>query len=167
MRASSPVKAYIGIGSNLQDPVRQVSQAIISLDHLPQTRLVARSSLYRTKPVGPADQPDFINAVACVKTRLAPQVLLTGMLALETASGRRRHGERWGPRTLDLDLLLYGSLSFEGALTIPHPRMAERSFVLIPLAEIAPGLDIPGVGSVSELAARLTSDEVHVLAPGS
>ncbi|ANO51648.1 2-amino-4-hydroxy-6-hydroxymethyldihydropteridine diphosphokinase [Woeseia oceani] len=152
--------AFIGIGSNLGEPVQQVEQAIKALAGLEQSRLILCSSLYRSAPVGPQDQPDFINAVVAVLTRLAPQGLLTSLQAIENVQGRTRSGERWGPRTLDLDLLVYGQASVATAeLTLPHPRIAERNFVLLPLSEIAPHLPIPGLPSVPQLVQQLVLSE--------
>lgn len=150
-----PARAYIGIGSNLDDPVARVRQAFHALAEIPACRRVAHSPLYRTAPVGgPPDQPDYINAVAALDTTLAPKNLLAALQALEEARGRVRT-ERWGPRTLDLDLLLYDRrVSDDPALTLPHPRLHERAFVLYPLHDIAPDLDIPGRGPLVELMAR-------------
>ncbi len=140
------VIASIGLGANLNDPAKQVEYALTELDRLPQTRLVAHSSLYASTPVGYVDQPDFINAVAQIETGLAPRALLDALLDIEQRHGRER-SFRNAPRTLDLDLLLYGLAHFhETALTIPHPRMCERAFVLRPLLEIAPETVIPGRG---------------------
>ena len=145
------VTAYIGLGANLEDPVAQVAAGVAALAALPRTRLIAQSSLYRTAPVGYADQPDFINAVAAVATELSPRALLDAMLATEQHHGRVRTFPN-APRTLDLDVLLYGQMQMhEDGLTIPHPRMHERAFVLVPLAEIAPRCVIPGRGAVGEL----------------
>jgi 2-amino-4-hydroxy-6-hydroxymethyldihydropteridine diphosphokinase len=150
--------AYIGLGSNLADPVAQVSQALEALGGLPQTRVVARSSLYRSAPVGYLDQPDFINAVARLETELAPRALLDALLALELQCGRTREFLN-APRTLDLDVLLYDDLvHHEHGLTIPHPQMHLRAFVLQPLLEIAPDCVIPGVGAAAE-AARKCEDQ--------
>jgi 2-amino-4-hydroxy-6-hydroxymethyldihydropteridine diphosphokinase len=147
--------AFVGLGSNLDDPERQIETALAALDALPSTRLVRRSRRYRTEPVGYADQPDFVNAVAELETGLDPQALLHQLLALEQAH-RRVRGRRNGPRTLDLDLLLYdGRQLDEPGLTLPHPRMHERAFVLVPLHEIAPQADVPGHGRVSALLARV------------
>ena len=148
------VAAYIGLGANLHDPVAQVNSALAELDRIPGTRVVARSSLYATAPVGNVDQPDFINAVAQVNTTLAPRALLHALLEIEKQHGRAR-SFRNAPRTLDLDLLLYGAANFDEAdLALPHPRMTERAFVLLPLTEIAPHLTIPGHGrAVDWLAA--------------
>jgi 2-amino-4-hydroxy-6-hydroxymethyldihydropteridine diphosphokinase len=135
--------AYVGLGSNLADPARQVETALQELDSLPHTRLVKRSSLYRTKPVGYADQPDFINAVAELETGLPAERLLDELQALEVRHGRERSFPN-APRTLDLDLLLFGKLALRtDRLTVPHPRMKERAFVLDPLREIAPDLELP------------------------
>jgi 2-amino-4-hydroxy-6-hydroxymethyldihydropteridine diphosphokinase len=145
------VTAYIALGANLDDPAAQVAAGMVALAALPCTRLIAQSSLYRTAPVGYADQPDFINAVAAVDTALSPRELLDALLATEQQHGRVRTFAN-APRTLDLDVLLYGELQMhEDGLTIPHPRMHERAFVLAPLAEIAPHCAIPGRGSVSDL----------------
>ncbi|MBV8032187.1 MAG: 2-amino-4-hydroxy-6-hydroxymethyldihydropteridine diphosphokinase [Betaproteobacteria bacterium] len=135
--------AFVGLGSNLDNPVRQVESALGELDTLPQTRLLKRSSLYRTAPVGYADQPDFINAVAQLETELAAERLLEELQAIESRHGRVRTFPN-APRTLDLDLLLFGEVVLRSErLTLPHPRMHERSFVLDPLREIAPDLKIP------------------------
>jgi len=150
-----PVLAYIALGSNLGEPDRQVENAIQELGMLPDTRLDARSSLYRSQPVGYTNQPDFINAVACIATKLTPRGLLNHLLDIEQHHGRVRTF-RNSPRTLDLDILLYNGLSLdEPGLHLPHPRMQERLFVLRPLAEIAPGLHIPGMGPVADLLAAL------------
>lgn len=132
--------AYVGIGSNLEDPVRHVREAFAELDTLPHTRLVTKSSLYRSAPAGFAGQPDFVNAVAQLETGLPAERLLAELQGIETRHGRTRSFPN-APRTLDLDLLLYGDAALSlPALTIPHPRMHERAFVLKPLLEISPGL---------------------------
>ena len=132
--------AYVGIGSNLDDPRRQVLNAFSDLDSLPHTRVVKKSSLYRTAPMGHADQPDFINAVAQLETGLPAERLLAELQALEQRHGRKRSFPN-APRTLDLDVLLYGNARIQSdTLTVPHPRMHERAFVLKPLLEIAPEL---------------------------
>lgn len=144
--------AYIGIGSNLDDPQRQVRSAIDALARLPDSRFLRASRLFRTPPWGRTDQPAFVNAAAAVSTRLAPRALLDALLAIERAHGRHRDATRWGPRVLDLDILLYGDTSIaEPGLEIPHPHLAERAFVLLPLADLDPGLTVPGRGRVSEL----------------
>ncbi|MBU0622920.1 MAG: 2-amino-4-hydroxy-6-hydroxymethyldihydropteridine diphosphokinase [Gammaproteobacteria bacterium] len=146
--------AFIGLGSNLSDPVAQVSHALDALDGLPQTRVLKRSSLYRSAPVGFLEQPDFINAVAQLETGLTPRELLDALLALEHECGRTREF-RNAPRTLDLDVLLYDDLvHHEHGLTIPHPQMHLRAFVLQPLLEIAPDCVIPGVGPAADMASR-------------
>lgn len=148
--------AYVGVGSNLDDPVARVRQGCTALAELPETSFAACSGLWRSAPMGPPDQPDFVNAVAAFLTRLAPGELLERLQALETAHGRERDHARWGPRVLDLDLLVLGGLVVdEPGLHIPHPGIPERNFVLLPLAEIAPHLVVPGMGSVSKLLARL------------
>lgn len=142
--------AFIALGSNLADPQTQVARGLDELASLPGTSVLARSSFYASAPVGYADQPDFVNAVATIGTTLSPTVLLHALLALEQQHGRER-GVPNGPRTLDLDLLLYGDLQYhEAGLSIPHPRMHERAFVLLPLTEIAPDCVIPGKGRASD-----------------
>lgn len=158
------VDVYVGLGSNLEDPIAQVRLALEALGTLPLTERVAASRLYVSRPLGPQDQPDFINAVAHLRTRLSPLALLDQLQALEQRHGRvrRRH---WGPRTLDLDLLLYGDECLElPRLRVPHPEMTARSFVLLPLAELSPQLQLPDGRSVAALASALaTSDEIEVL----
>ncbi len=147
-----PLRAYIGIGSNLDDPPAQVRAALQALAALPESQLSACSPLYRSAPVGgPPGQPDYLNAVAALDTRLSADQLLRALQAIEAAQGRVRE-LRWGPRTLDLDLLLYADLVRDDAwLTLPHPRLQERAFVLYPLHDIAPGLELPGGGMLSKL----------------
>ena len=160
----TPVTAYVALGANLEAPVAQVKAGIAALAALPRTRLIAQSSLYRTAPVGYADQPDYINAVAAVETALAARELLDALLAIELEHGRVRKFAN-APRTLDLDVLLYGAAQVrEEGLTIPHPRMHERAFVLAPLAEIAPRCTIPGRGAVDDLLRGLDAGGVTRLA---
>ncbi len=143
--------AYVGLGSNLDDPQQQVSSALAALDELPSTRLSRRSSLYRSAPWGLVDQPDFINAVAELETELDAAGLLAQLLELEVRLGRRRDGPRWGPRRIDLDLLVHGDEATNSAgLQLPHPRIGERAFVLMPLAELAPNLELVGIGVITE-----------------
>jgi 2-amino-4-hydroxy-6-hydroxymethyldihydropteridine diphosphokinase len=143
---------YVGLGSNLQNPREQVRRALQELARLPGTRLDRHSSLYRSTPLGPQDQPDYVNAVACLATELEPLSLLDALQAIEQAHGRVRD-RHWGARTLDLDILLYGDRVIAlPRLQVPHPQMHLRSFVLKPLLEIAPGLAVPGRGPVAELA---------------
>jgi 2-amino-4-hydroxy-6-hydroxymethyldihydropteridine diphosphokinase len=153
------VIAHIGLGANLADPVRQVQQGIRELAGLPGTRLIRHSSLYRTAPVGEPDQPDFVNAVAVLDTALSPHELLRELLAVEARHGRVRSKPN-APRTLDLDLLLFdGQVISEPGLQVPHPRMHQRAFVLVPLIEVTPDALIPGRGSAVELAARLADQQ--------
>ncbi len=157
------MKAYIGLGSNLADPQAQLQRAITELAQLPQSQLLAQSSLYRSAPMGPQDQPDYLNAVVALETALPPLALLAELQTVEAAHQRVR-GERWGPRTLDLDLLLYADRTIDlPALTVPHPGLYERNFVLYPLAEIAPGLEIPGLGVLGELLARCERGSLVVI----
>ncbi len=142
---------YVGLGSNLNDPVAQIRAGLEELAMLPDTRLARVSSLYHSAPVGYARQPDFTNAVAQIETALAPRALLDALLAIERRHGRVRDFAN-APRTLDLDVILYGNeVVQEAGLTIPHPRMHERAFVLVPLGEIAPEAIVPGRGRVSDL----------------
>jgi 2-amino-4-hydroxy-6-hydroxymethyldihydropteridine diphosphokinase len=149
------VSAYVGLGSNLESPSWQIASALEALGALPGTSVHSCSSLYRTAPVGYAGQPDFVNAVVCLKTALAPRELLDALLSIEREHGRTR-ALRNGPRTLDLDLLLHGDVRIdEPGIQVPHPRLAERAFVVVPLAEIAPALVLPDGVAVAELAPAL------------
>lgn len=155
---SSLVRAYVGLGSNLNDPRAQLRSALAALDDIPGTCCVAYSSLYWSKPLGSMPQPDYLNAVAAVDTRLTAPELLKELHVIEELHGRVRGAERWVPRTLDLDLLLYGNSQLQGeVLTVPHPGLPERNFVLYPLHEIAPQLHIPGAGSLQTLLERCSS----------
>jgi 2-amino-4-hydroxy-6-hydroxymethyldihydropteridine diphosphokinase len=155
-----PAAAYIALGSNVGDPAAQVRAAFGELGALPRTSLRDHSSLYRSAPVGYLDQPDFINAVARLETMLDPRALLDAVLAIEHRHGRERTFPN-APRTLDLDIILYGDLTVQGpGLTIPHPRMHERAFVLVPLAEIAPGCVVPGRGALSDLLKKIDAGTV-------
>ena len=157
--------AWVALGSNLGDCEAHLNAAFEELDALARTRLAARSRLYRSAPWGPVAQPDYLNAVAALETALGAHELLAALLAIEARHGRERR-ERWGPRTLDLDLLLYDDeVIATQALSVPHPRMSERAFVLVPLAELAPDLTVPGVGTVADLLARLDAGGVRALAP--
>ena len=147
--------AFIAIGSTLKAPEAQVRDAVEELAMLPRTRLARVSSLYRTAPVGFADQPDYVNAVAEIETALAPRALLDALLAIERRHGRVREFAN-APRTLDLDIALYDDTTVdEAGLSIPHPRMHERAFVMVPLAEIAADRNVPGIGRVGDIAASL------------
>jgi 2-amino-4-hydroxy-6-hydroxymethyldihydropteridine diphosphokinase len=157
--AQPAARAFIGLGSNLDDPQAQVVRALAELDTIPATRVVRRSSLYRSAPWGVVDQPAFVNAAAEIRTRLSPRALLQALLSIEHAHGRDRGVERWGPRTLDLDLLAYADLRLaEAGLVVPHPRLAQRAFVLMPLAEIAADFVVAGAGSVRGLLALVDRD---------
>jgi 2-amino-4-hydroxy-6-hydroxymethyldihydropteridine diphosphokinase len=162
---SEAVRAYVALGSNLSDPERQVWDAIGELAWLPDTVLLASSRLYRTAPVGPPGQPDYVNAVVCLETRLSPQALLTELQAVELRHGRQRNGTRWGPRTLDLDIVVYGGEQVdEPGLKIPHRELPNRSFVLVPLADVAPGaMPIPGMGTLQALLDRCPMDGIAPL----
>ena len=158
--------AYIGVGSNLDEPRKQVIQAFADLAGLPSTRLILTSPIYVSRPFGPVKQADFANAVVGVLTQLEPRALLAGLRSLEAARGRPEQRERWGPRIIDLDLLVYGRERLDDPeLTLPHPGIVERNFVLYPLADIAPDLDIPGLGRVTELKGRVTPEGIRQ-APG-
>lgn len=151
-------RCYIGLGSNQTNPVRQLQQALNALSALPSSQLITQSSLYRSTPMGPQDQPDYVNAVACLDTTLAPLTLLDQLQAIEQLHGRERKNERWGPRTLDLDLLLYDQLSIDlPRLTVPHYGLEQRDFVLQPLAELAPELVLPNGRRITELLQTCTS----------
>ena len=154
--------AYIGLGSNLGDPARQLTDALRELTALPCTTLVTQSSFYRSKALGQQDQPDYINAAARLETSLPAVVLMQELLGIERRHGRVRGSERWQARTLDLDLLLYDQdqIMTEG-LVVPHPEIAKRNFVLMPLAEITPDLDIPGLGRVSDMLARIGRADIE------
>ena len=138
------ITVFIAVGSNLGDPVSQANVAIEALKHLPRSEFIQASSLYSSTPMGPQNQPDYINAVVELKTELTPLELLDCTQTIELEQGRVRKEERWGPRTLDLDILLYGNEVMDSErLTVPHYGMKEREFVLYPLAEIAPNLTLP------------------------
>ncbi|HUA81492.1 MAG TPA: 2-amino-4-hydroxy-6-hydroxymethyldihydropteridine diphosphokinase [Dyella sp.] len=146
------MRAYVALGSNLGDSRQHLLDAMTALAVLPGTQIIARSQLYRTPPWGVLDQPDFLNAVAILETALEPHALLDALLEIERAAGRLRQGQRWGPRTLDLDLLhVAGETIRSERLTLPHPHIAERAFVLLPLSDVAPDLEIPGQGKVADL----------------
>ena len=153
----------MAIGSNLHDPPERVREAFAHLAALPATRLVRRSRLYRSRPMGPQDQPDFVNAAAGLLTQLSARELLGGLIGIESAMGRKRQ-ERWGPRVIDLDLVwLLGETVDEPGLTLPHPGVSTRNFVLYPLADIAPTLSIPGHGNVLELLQKSGDADISVI----
>ena len=153
--------AYVGLGSNLQGPAGQIENAFDMLAALPQTRLIARSSLYRSAPFGGVEQPDFVNAAAALLTRLTAKQLLAELQQIETWRGRERGDIRWGPRVLDLDLLVYGNEIIQDTdLVVPHPGIAERNFVLLPLWEVAPGLVIAGLGRIDRIPVNLAEPKI-------
>ncbi|QKI89615.1 2-amino-4-hydroxy-6-hydroxymethyldihydropteridine diphosphokinase [Thiomicrorhabdus xiamenensis] len=148
-------RVFLGLGANLDQPAEQIRAALRALDSLPQSRVIKSSALYTSSPLGPQDQPDYVNAVCLLETQLAPDELLQQLQRLEIEQGRvkKRH---WGERTIDLDILLYDDLQLQSEhLQIPHSQMHLRDFVLVPLAEIAPGILVPGRDKVEELIAGL------------
>jgi 2-amino-4-hydroxy-6-hydroxymethyldihydropteridine diphosphokinase len=153
----------VAIGSNLDRPRAQVNESFARLEKLPTTGWLLRSRLYATRPLGPQDQPDFVNAAAGLLTQLTARELLEGLLLIEKTMGRERR-ERWGPRVIDLDLIwMPGATIDEPGLTLPHPGVSSRNFVLYPLADVAPSLEIPGHGKVSELLRAAGDDGMSVL----
>jgi len=168
LESATPPTAYIGLGGNLDDTMELLASARKAIASTPNIREINFSSFYASKPMGHVDQPDYVNAVMAVETTLCPRDLLKALLMIEVSHGRVRSGQRWGPRTLDLDILLYGNgqISEEG-LTVPHPGIADREFVLYPLAEIAPAnLSIPGKGQLCELVARCPRRGLEVIGHG-
>lgn len=156
--------AYVGLGSNLSQPARRVAMAMHRLTAWPGVTGLRASRLYRSRPWGQPDQPDFINAVAELRYAGPAAALMRALLAIEREAGRVRGGERWGPRVLDLDLLLFADQVMDTpALTVPHPRIAERAFVLLPLVELAPELRLPGAGPISDLLAAIDADGTTAL----
>ena len=158
-------RVFVGLGSNQGESLVLLDRGRQALHALPQTALVSSSHFYRTPPVGDTEQPDFLNAVVELDTGLHPRALLRAMQRIENELGRTREpGRRWGPRTIDLDLLLFGKeVLDEPGLTVPHPRIGERAFVLEPLTELAPDLAIPGLGRSSELRSRVDASGVRRL----
>ncbi|MGX5218208.1 2-amino-4-hydroxy-6-hydroxymethyldihydropteridine diphosphokinase [Pseudomonas segetis] len=160
-------RVYIGLGSNLATPQQQLNAALAALARIEQTQLVAQSSFYTSDPLGPADQPRYLNAVAALDTQLSPLQLLDALQAIELEQGRERKDQRWGPRTLDLDILLFGQQRLnEPRLTVPHYHMHARAFVLYPLAELAPELQLPDGRSLSTLLAQCPFEGLERL-PGT
>jgi 2-amino-4-hydroxy-6-hydroxymethyldihydropteridine diphosphokinase len=148
--------AYVALGSNLDQPLVQIERAFAALAQLPRSRLIARSRLYKTQPMGPQDQPEFINAAAGLLTMLSPRELLVELKRVERELGRAEPVVRWGPRVIDLDLLVHADARIsESDLTVPHRGLPDRNFVLYPLRDLAPELLVPGHGRVSQLAARV------------
>jgi len=157
--------AYIGLGSNLSDPAKQVQQAVVAISKVDQTSIVKCSSLYFSRPMGPQDQPDYMNAVLALDTQLSAIALLDSLQNIEDDAGRVRKDNRWGARILDLDILLFGDdIIHSKRLTIPHYGMKTREFVLTPLAQIAPTLILPDGDQVNELSQRLDQNGLEVYA---
>lgn len=155
-------QAYIGLGSNLDDPAAQIRAALEAIAGLPGVRLLRQSGLYRSPPMGPPDQPEYCNAVCAVESTLPPVDLMQALLRIEREAGRRRGGERWGPRRIDLDLLhVDGVVLDTPGLHLPHPGLADRAFVLVPLHEVAPDLDVPGLGPIAPRAARVRAQDLQ------
>lgn len=155
---------YLGLGSNLANPAEQLQRALAALEEIPHSTLLAHSSLYASKPLGPADQPDFVNAVALLETALEPHALLDHLQRIEQEQGRTRKTERWGPRTLDLDILLFGDrILNDERLVVPHYHMHARAFVLYPLAELAPELVLPDGRPLSQWLTDCPREELHRL----
>jgi len=158
------IRVYIGIGSNLNNPVAQVLEAVEELEMIPDTILAERSTLYSGKPMGPGDQPDYVNAVVAMDTLLSADELHKALISIEDLQGRTRDGEKWEPRIIDLDLLLYGNSTIDTpTLTVPHPGMHERDFVIIPLEEVAGNLKIPGRGHLYSLINQCKSHSLKKL----
>lgn len=159
---------YLGLGANLEQPLQQLELAVKALGQLPDSSLLAVSSFYGSKPMGPQDQPDYVNAVALVQTRLSAEQLLDALQQIEQQQGRQRKDQRWGARTLDLDILLYGDEIIQTErLTVPHYGMKVREFVLYPLAEIAPQLQLPDGSLLRDLLAQVPVNGLTVLSRSS
>lgn len=160
----TPLRCYIGLGANLDEPVAQLQQAVQALQQLAGSTLVAVSGFYGSKPMGPQDQPDYVNAVAAIDTTLTAEQLLDALQQIEQQQGRQRKAERWGPRTLDLDILLYGNqVIATERLTVPHYGLRVREFVLYPLYEIAPQLNLPDGTVLSSLLAQVPQNGLQKL----
>ena len=158
------VRVYVGLGSNLEDPVAQVLEAVEELEMIPDSILVSRSSLYRGKPMGIADQPDYVNAVVAMDTLLSAENFLQELTRIEDLQGRARDGEKWGPRIIDLDLLMYGKQKINTPdLIVPHPGMHERDFVIIPLSELAGDVNVPGQGRLTALINKCENHSLRKL----
>lgn len=159
------IEVYIGLGSNLAEPEKQLLAACKSLDELPNTTLIMRSSLYQSRPMGPQDQPNYVNAVVLIRTTLAAMTLLQHTQAIENRQGRVRVEKKWGPRTLDLDILLYGQEQIHNQqLTVPHPGLKQREFVLYPMFEISPSLILPCTEKLSDLVKTCPENGLKKLA---
>ncbi|WP_313667901.1 2-amino-4-hydroxy-6-hydroxymethyldihydropteridine diphosphokinase [Atlantibacter sp.] len=154
-------RVYLAIGSNLASPLEQVNAALAALADIPESQLVAVSDFYRTPPLGPQDQPDYLNAAVALETTLAPEALLDHTQRIELQQGRERKAHRWGPRTLDLDIMLFGKQHIHTPrLTVPHYDMKNRAFMLLPLAQIAPDLRFPDGDKLSELLEKLDHSSI-------
>ncbi|ALO41069.1 2-amino-4-hydroxy-6-hydroxymethyldihydropteridine diphosphokinase [Pseudoalteromonas phenolica] len=150
------IPVYIGLGANLEAPVEQLHNAVKALSTLVDCELKKVSAFYSSKPMGPQDQPDYVNAVALLNTRLAPEALLDELQRIELEQGRQRKDERWGPRTLDLDILLFGEQTINTKrLTVPHYGLCEREFVVYPLLEISPELKLPNGNTLADIAQQV------------
>ncbi len=158
------MKAWLGLGSNLQQPAIKLQQALTRLGEIDGVGILSKSSFYRTPPWGDENQDDFINAVVQIETNLGPTPLLYQLQSIENVMGRQRSGRRWGPRLIDIDLLLYGDKQCRSEeLELPHPRMHERAFVLMPMFELDPMLEIPGYGAIAELLQQLDCSDIFRL----
>lgn len=155
--------AYIGLGSNLEDPAKQIQLAVDAIKLIPESAIKNVSSLYFSRPMGPQDQPDYMNAVLALETNLSPLALLDQLQAVENQAGRVRKDNRWGPRILDLDILLYDNLVIDNErLTVPHYGLKAREFVLLPLAEIAPSLQLPDGTNIKLLSQQVDSNGLKI-----
>lgn len=156
------MRVYVALGSNLADPMHQVQAALDALAVIPDTALVTTSAFYRTPPYGPPDQPDYLNAAVLLTTSLSPEALLDHTQRIELEQGRVRKDERWGPRTLDLDIMLFGDLTLNTPrLIVPHYDIAHRAFMLVPLLEIAPNLTFPDGTAAAEMLAKLDTSAIQ------
>ncbi|EOL9013876.1 2-amino-4-hydroxy-6-hydroxymethyldihydropteridine diphosphokinase [Cronobacter malonaticus] len=154
--------AFIALGSNLAEPLSQVNNALAALARIPGSRIVVTSSFYRTPPLGPQDQPDYLNAAVALETTLSAEALLDNTQRIELEQGRVRKAERWGPRTLDLDIMLFGDATINtGRLTVPHYDMKNRAFMLLPLSEIAPALRFPDGERLADVLERLDCSAIR------
>jgi 2-amino-4-hydroxy-6-hydroxymethyldihydropteridine diphosphokinase len=165
MSSTQTAKVYIGIGSNLENPLEQLKAAVVALRQIPSTSLCQLSNIYQTAPVGPAGQPDYSNAAALLETQLTPEALLDELQKIELDQGRERK-ERWGPRTLDLDIILYADMTIRTTrLSVPHIEMEKRNFVLIPMLDINPELILPNGKSLKTVAQLAGENGIHQLMP--
>jgi 2-amino-4-hydroxy-6-hydroxymethyldihydropteridine diphosphokinase len=164
VNSMSATLCYIGLGANLSEPLLQLQRAVLALKHINATEVVEVSSFYGSKPMGPQDQPDYVNAVAALRTELTAEQLLDALQKIELEQGRQRKDERWGPRTLDLDILLFGEQQINTSrLTVPHYGLKNREFVLYPLAEIQPDLQLPDGSSLQQLLQQVPANGLTVL----